>query len=87
MRISPIAGVQTHRTCGARVLDRLLGNIRSGVELDFNSTGLACFMRIDLDRPDAHAVPASDEIPDVGGACGGKPALLRPAPDCARDRQ
>jgi hypothetical protein len=44
-------------------------------------------MRIDLDRPDAHAVPASDEIPDVGGACGGKPALLRPAPDCARDEQ
>jgi hypothetical protein len=30
---------------------------------------------------------AFDEITDVGGACGGKPALLRPAPDRARDVQ
>jgi hypothetical protein len=25
--------------------------------------------------------PAFDEITDVGGACAGKPALLRPAPN------
>jgi hypothetical protein len=87
--------VQTHRTCGAGALYRLLGSTRGGVGLDFDSTGLACFMLIDLVRPDAHAEPgqsikrvsrqtalAFDEIADVSGACGGKPALLRPAPDC-----
>jgi hypothetical protein len=100
MRMSPIVCVQTHGTCGTGALYRPLGNIRGGVGLDFNSTGLACFMLIDLDRPDARAgsgqsikrvsqqtAPAFDEITDVGGACGGKPALLHPAPDCARDVQ
>ena len=84
----------------AGVLYRLLGNIRGGVGLDFNSSGLACFMLVDLDCPDAHAglgqsikrvswqtLRAFDEITDVGGACGGKPALPRPAPDCAIDVQ
>ena len=37
---------------GSRLIKTVLGG-RGGVRLDFNRTGLACFMLVDLDRPDA----------------------------------
>jgi two-component sensor histidine kinase len=41
-----------HRGFGSRLIKRALDGY-GGVRLDFNRTGLACFMLIDLDRPDA----------------------------------
>ena len=40
-----------------------------GVRLDLNSTGLACFMLVDLDRPDARI----EERPRTSRICGSKP--------------
>ena len=41
-----------HRGFGSGLIKRALDGY-GGVRLDFNRTGLACFMLIDLDRPDA----------------------------------
>lgn len=41
-----------HCGFGSRLVKTVLGG-HGGVRLDFNSTGLACFMLVDLDRPDA----------------------------------
>jgi hypothetical protein len=41
-----------HRGFGSRLIKRALDGY-GGVRLDFNRTDLACFMLIDLDRPDA----------------------------------
>jgi two-component sensor histidine kinase len=41
-----------HHGFGSRLIKRALDGY-GGVRLDFNRTGLACFMLIDLDRPDA----------------------------------
>jgi two-component sensor histidine kinase len=48
-----------HRRFGSRLIKRALDGY-GGVRLDFNHTGLACFMVIDLDRPDA-------QIPEPAG--------------------
>jgi two-component sensor histidine kinase len=40
-----------HSGFGSRLIKTVLGG-RGGVRLDFNRTGLACFMLVDLDRPD-----------------------------------
>jgi two-component sensor histidine kinase len=46
--------VKHPRYCGfgSRLIKTVLGG-RGGVRMDFNRTGLACFMLVDLDRPDA----------------------------------
>jgi two-component sensor histidine kinase len=41
-----------HCGFGSRLIRTVLGG-HGGVRLDFNRTGLACFMLVDLDRPDA----------------------------------
>src|SRR5580704_4300254 len=41
-----------HSGFGSRLIRTVLGGY-GGVRLDFNRTGLACFMLVDLDRPDA----------------------------------
>jgi two-component sensor histidine kinase len=41
-----------HSGFGSRLIKTVLGG-RGGVRLDFNRTGLACFMLVDLDRLDA----------------------------------
>jgi two-component sensor histidine kinase len=49
-----------HRGFGSRLIKRALDGY-GGVRLDFNSTGLACFMLIDLDRSDARTQEPAGE--------------------------
>jgi two-component sensor histidine kinase len=52
-----------HWGFGSRLIRTVLGG-HGGVRLDFNGTGLACFMLVNLDRPDAR-------VGEPAGALGG----------------
>jgi hypothetical protein len=57
-----------HCGFGSRLIKTVLDGY-GGVRLDLNSTGLACFMLVDLDRPDARI----EEPPRTSSECGSKP--------------
>src|SRR5258706_6234430 len=57
-----------HAGFGSRLIKTVL-DAYGGVRLDLNSTGLACFMVVDLDRPDARI----EERPRTSRKCGSKP--------------
>jgi two-component sensor histidine kinase len=50
-----------HRGFGSRLIKTVLGG-HGGVRLDFNRTGLACFMLVDLDRPGGRTEERADAI-------------------------
>jgi two-component sensor histidine kinase len=52
-----------HWGFGSRLIRTVLGG-HGGIRLDFNQTGLACFMLVNLDRPDAR-------VEEPAGALGG----------------
>jgi two-component sensor histidine kinase len=52
-----------HWGFGSRLIRTVLGG-HGGIRLDFNRTGLACFMLVNLDRPDAR-------VEEPAGALGG----------------
>jgi two-component sensor histidine kinase len=55
--------VKPPRQCGfgSRLIKTVLGG-RGGVRMDFNRTGLACFMLVDLDHPDERIEERADAI-------------------------
>ena len=57
-----------HCGFGSRLIKTVLDGY-GGVRLDLNSTGLACFILVDLDRPDARR----EERPRTSRTCGSKP--------------
>jgi two-component sensor histidine kinase len=57
-----------HAGFGSRLIKTVLDGY-GGVRLDLNNTGLACFMVVDLDRPDARI----EERAGTSRKCGSKP--------------
>jgi hypothetical protein len=58
-----------HRRCRLLIRGTAAIEVAAGVQLDLNSTGLACFMLVDLDRPNARI----EERPRTSRKCGSKP--------------
>jgi two-component sensor histidine kinase len=54
-----------HYGFGSRLIKTVLGG-HGGVRLDFNRTGLACFMLVDLDRPDARVEEPAGALREYG---------------------
>jgi two-component sensor histidine kinase len=57
-----------HAGFGSRLIKTVLDGY-GGVRVDLNSTGLSCFMLVDLDRPDARI----EEPTRTSSGCGSKP--------------
>jgi two-component sensor histidine kinase len=57
-----------HSGFGSRLIKTVLDG-HGGVRVDLNSTGLSCFMLVDLDRPDARI----EEPTRTSSGCGSKP--------------
>jgi len=57
-----------HAGFGSRLVKAVLDGY-GGVRLDLNNTGLACFMAVDLDRPEVRI----EERTGISRKCGSKP--------------